>query len=195
MTCSAPGCSRPRAKREWCNAHYIRWRRYGDPLGGRLRLNRNLGLEEREVFAHFMAGSPPAEGCWDWTAATAASGYGVFGMVVGGKPQTIYAHRTSYELFNGPTEGRWVLHQCDRPICCQPLHLHLGDHDLNMRERDERARTLAGEQQPMAKLTNDQVSWIRQQTSITDQAIADQLGISRATVGQVRRGESWKHLL
>ena len=31
--CSIDGCERPAATRGWCNAHYIRWRRSGDPLG------------------------------------------------------------------------------------------------------------------------------------------------------------------
>ena len=30
-TCSCEDCSNPVAKRGMCNAHYIRWRRYGDP--------------------------------------------------------------------------------------------------------------------------------------------------------------------
>lgn len=31
--CSIGGCERPAATRGWCNGHYIRWRRSGDPLG------------------------------------------------------------------------------------------------------------------------------------------------------------------
>lgn len=32
--CSIEGCERPRVKRDWCNAHYQRWRKHGDPIGG-----------------------------------------------------------------------------------------------------------------------------------------------------------------
>lgn len=31
--CSIEGCAKPAAARGWCNGHYIRWRRSGDPLG------------------------------------------------------------------------------------------------------------------------------------------------------------------
>lgn len=34
-TCSVEGCERAAKKREWCNAHYRRWLRHGDPAAGR----------------------------------------------------------------------------------------------------------------------------------------------------------------
>ena len=30
MSCSL--CNKPRYRRAWCNSHYLRWRRYGDPV-------------------------------------------------------------------------------------------------------------------------------------------------------------------
>jgi hypothetical protein len=33
-TCQIEGCEQPSDRRGWCNRHYIRWRRHGDPLGG-----------------------------------------------------------------------------------------------------------------------------------------------------------------
>lgn len=34
-TCSIEGCDRPARGRGWCDPHYKRWLRHGDPLGGR----------------------------------------------------------------------------------------------------------------------------------------------------------------
>lgn len=34
-TCVISDCSKPRLARGWCEGHYRRWRRHGDPLGGR----------------------------------------------------------------------------------------------------------------------------------------------------------------
>lgn len=31
--CSVDGCGKPSLYRGWCNAHYQRWQKYGDPLG------------------------------------------------------------------------------------------------------------------------------------------------------------------
>lgn len=33
-TCLVADCGNPPYRRGWCNAHYLRWRRHGDPLGG-----------------------------------------------------------------------------------------------------------------------------------------------------------------
>lgn len=33
-TCSIEGCARAKLARGWCRAHYNRWKRHGDPLGG-----------------------------------------------------------------------------------------------------------------------------------------------------------------
>lgn len=33
--CSIGGCDRKHYARGWCRAHYCRWERHGDPLGGR----------------------------------------------------------------------------------------------------------------------------------------------------------------
>ena len=33
-TCSIEGCERAKLARGWCRAHYNRWKRHGDPLGG-----------------------------------------------------------------------------------------------------------------------------------------------------------------
>lgn len=37
-TCSVDGCARPVKSRGWCQAHYFRWRRKGDPGGPDLML-------------------------------------------------------------------------------------------------------------------------------------------------------------
>lgn len=45
-TCSVDGCDRPHRSRGWCVAHYFRWRRHGDPLARRQRIDLSLTADD-----------------------------------------------------------------------------------------------------------------------------------------------------
>lgn len=84
--------------------------------------------KSRPLAERFWEKVAKGEDCWEWTAAT-TNGYGTFNL---GRGQgTRGAHIVAYELENGPTEGRWVLHRCDNPPCVRPDHLFLGDVQAN----------------------------------------------------------------
>ncbi|TXI24598.1 MAG: helix-turn-helix domain-containing protein [Nitrosomonas sp.] len=192
MDCSIPGCAKPARTRGWCSAHYQRWWAHGDPLSGR-RPERPRGLTEAEAFAWFMPGDPPAEGCWDWTAGT-SRGYGQFNM----NRKPVLAHVVSYRIYCGDTEDLCVLHWCDRPICVQPLHLHLGDRDLNNREARERGLTTIGsrgEQNPAAKLTEAEVLWVKRQAGMTQAQMAERLGVSGSTISDILHERTWAFVI
>lgn len=144
MTCAVSECDRPVKARGWCVRHYHRWQRHGDPLAGR-RSDRPLGLSEAEVFAWYMPGEPPVNGCWDWTGSTTFGGYGQFSMRVRQRSVPTQAHQASYRIYHGPIpDGLFVLHSCDRPICVQPAHLEAGPQAENVRQMVERSRLRAG---------------------------------------------------
>lgn len=49
-------------------------------------------------------------------------------------------------LTNGMiTSAEQVLHHCDNPPCCNPVHLFLGDPAINARDRSAEGRSCAGE--------------------------------------------------
>ena len=95
-----------------------------------------------ELFAEYMPGDPPAEGCWDWTRSTQSRGYGRFTYVgEDNKKRHMLAHRASYEIYVGPIpRGLFVLHSCDRPICVQPAHLRPGTNSENIQDMWDRNR-------------------------------------------------------
>ena len=59
-------------------------------------------------------------GCWEWTGDLDEDGYGV---TESGKR----VDRLSYTASMGYTGGLNVLHTCDNPACCNPLHLFLSN--------------------------------------------------------------------
>ena len=192
MSCSI--CDQPVDSRGLCRAHYRRWRRHGDPLGGG-RGHRPKGLSVEESFRWFMPGDPPIEGCWDWTASTASHGYGQFSITVDGKLRVLRAHRVSHEIFIGPIPaGLDVLHSCDRPVCVQPAHLRAGTATENTQDSRERNRMALGSRNGHAKLTEADVIWIRQ-SSLTNSAIAQLYQLDPSNISHIRRGKKWKHLL
>lgn len=163
-------------------------------LGGR-RKQCPPRCSEAEAFSWHMPGSPPlapspTEGCWDWTSATDGRGYGMFRM----NSQRVGAHQASYRIYHGPIEnGLFVLHSCDRPICVQPAHLHLGTHTLNMRECIKRKRNAFGERNGQSRLTEVEVEWIRQ-APLKVGDMARMLDINHATISDIRQRRTWNHI-
>jgi hypothetical protein len=127
-------------------------------------------------------------GCWIWQRAISPYGYGKFG--IGGK--SFAAHRASYEAFVGEVGGRHVCHSCDVRACCNPSHLFLGTNEDNRRDSVSKRRHARGESHGMRKLSEKQVSEIRNLVgSMTGRAIAAKFGISPQQVTKIKRGQRW----
>lgn len=79
-----------------------------------------------------------ANECWPWKNSTRGSlGYGQFR--IGDK--ICDAHRVALELMKGPLKkGRYILHDCDNPKCCNPRHLIPGTQQENMDVMTEKGR-------------------------------------------------------
>lgn len=132
--------------------------------------------------------------CWPWLAGT-RSGYGF--MKINGKCVT--SSRIAWELANeGSLGDQMALHQCDNRICCNPHHIHAGNHAENMAEAKERGRMkprqMDGTLNPRAKLSKEDVERIREliRDGHTNVAIASRLPVTHSMVSRIRRGKSWK---
>lgn len=132
--------------------------------------------------------------CWDWRAGGNSSGYGMF--FYGGRME--YVHRLAWEFANKQIipEGMYVLHSCDRKLCCNPAHLRVGTPADNMRDMAERGRSTRGEQHNMCKLTEANVREIREMAASgqTQSSIAERFGVTQPQISRIVTGRRWGHL-
>ena len=83
----------------------------------------------------------PTTGCVLWQGFRNRKGYGSLSFQC--KPWM--AHRLVYVLTRGPLPPDvFVCHRCDRPNCCNPDHLFLGDHTANQRDMVAKKRHAKG---------------------------------------------------
>ena len=135
----------------------------------------------------------PNTGCRIWTGAL-SHGYGNITIETKSKR----AHRVAWELENGPIpEGIDVLHRCDTPPCINPDHLWLGDDKDNLGDAARKGRMTRGERISWSILTERDVVEIRNRYAaggITQTALAKEFGVHVATLSQVVRHKTWKHV-
>lgn len=125
-TCSVEECASKVVARGWCDKHYRRWRKHGDPLA--VTEMHTSSPEESFALRTEWHGD-----CLIWTGANTPAGYGI--IIVGGK--NVYVYRWVWEREHGPIpEGMQVDHfKCFNPACCEIRHLRLTTHKQNQENR------------------------------------------------------------
>lgn len=141
MSCKVDGCENDVyvSKLGLCSKHYNRLRTTGTIKDGP---RARLSLEGRFWRQVDKGGK---DDCWNWTAKSKVSGYGV--ISTGGRNgKKILAHRLSWELCNGPIpdhedyHGMVVMHSCDNRLCVNPRHLSLGRQIDNVHDMLNKGR-------------------------------------------------------
>lgn len=172
--CLVVGCDRRHYGRGYCNMHWQRWRRFGDPAVVVAAKGRPLN----ERLARWSQDSDT--GCRVWVGHTNEKGYGH--LRVGGRMRA--AHRLSYELHYGPIPaGMHVCHRCDNPSCINHLHLFLGTNGDNVRDKVAKGRQAR-------KVTENDVTAMRYLFAFgwKQSEIGECFGISQSQVSRRLRG-------
>lgn len=134
LHCSIPKCDSPHQAHGFCNAHYHRWRKHGDPLKT-IRLPLSATALDR-FWAKVDKSGPVPEAwpelgrCWLWMAGTFSNGYG--GFYVGGRKEL--AHRWVYQQEVGLIpEAVQCDHLCRVRQCVRSSHIELVSCGENLR--------------------------------------------------------------
>lgn len=188
--CSINGCESFHYGKGYCQKHYVKFKKYGDPLGFHPKRPLMERFEEKVELVPFSA-------CHWWAGAQQPQGYGQI-RIDGESPG---AHRVAYELYIGPipehdsSHGMCVCHSCDNPSCVNPAHLYLGTNKDNMDDRDRKGRQQKGERHYLAKLTVKNVLEIRKMAgSQTLSYIANIFGVGQTAISYVISRKTWKHV-
>lgn len=175
-----------------CSKHYERVRRHGS-------IDMALKVVDPDVDVRKIASirleqnSKRVGECIEYTGTIDPTGYGVIQV----NRKRTKAHRLSFELHNGPIPtGMMVRHKCDNRPCINPAHLELGGQMENMADMVDRGRSLPGERQPNAKLTDEQVVVIldRLNNGETQRSLSIEYGVSHTTIYEIANNKRWTHI-
>lgn len=182
--CSIEGCFRKHKALGWCNSHYYRWRRNGDPMGGRVVPG------EPESYYFDVVLSYEGDECLPWPFAKRC-GYGV----LNGQSVT----RRICTDANGPppTPRHHAAHSCGNGHkgCCAKRHLSWKTPKENQEDRLIHGTHDRGERSANAKLTENDVREIRALISfLTQKEIAERYGVAPSRISRIKRRKNWAWL-
>ncbi len=175
--CSLEGCGGTHEARGYCNAHYLRHKK-GLPLDSPIR---EVGVP----FWDRVDRSGGIDSCWLWTGARyGCSPYGHWWSPEARHDMATHRYVASLAYGALPVDAV-VLHSCDEPACCNPLHLIVGTQRQNIRDMYQKGRGRQGAAHSGRKLTDDDVREVFASGG-TNGEIAARFGISKTTVSHIK---------
>ena len=186
--CAVDGCNKVSDKKNFCNSHYLRFRRHGSPTAG----GTSMGAVEKWVADHV---NHKGDACLIWPFAMLATGYGAMRF----RGRNSDAHRTMCILAHGepPTPKHEAAHSCGNGSggCVNPHHLRWATRAENMEDRALHGSGNRGGTHYNAKLTEDDVRQIRAISSgLSQSEIAHQFGIDASHVSNIVSRKAWAWL-
>lgn len=182
--CKVPKCGRPKHKKGYCNRHYLRLLRYGNPLAGSPNRHRVVRWLKENSFHR-------RDECLLWPFYISDTGYGECADYLGiGRG----AHRNMCYLVHGkpPNRKYEAAHSCGNRACCAPKHLSWKTASANRLDKIAHGTHTRGERNPKAKLTVENVRYIRKMKGrITGRALAVRFGVTPALISNIYRGKCW----
>lgn len=194
ISCSVNGCNAnahytAHGCKGFCNAHYQRFVRYGDPLDG------NITPGEALRFIHEVALPYAGDDCLPYPFAKNPNGYGR--LWVGGRLEI--ASRYLCELVQGPppSPDHDAAHNCGKGYlgCVTPHHLEWKTRIVNVADTLIHGTRNRGERCGTSKITEAQAREVLKLKGVlSSREIAETLGVTRSIVAHIHAGRSWAWL-
>ena len=190
--CSIPDCDKPEYELGYCNTHYQKWKRHGDPL------SNQPAPTPRGVVQHFFRETVltyEGDDCLVWPFSRRQNGYGQ----VYWNGRIHYVHRLACELVHGKPQSPRLeaSHSCGMGAsgCCNPMHLRWDTRDGNQADRRIHGTHNDGENHPMAKITKKQAREILAlRGKLTLSEIAREYGLSKQHISDIHTRKRWKDI-
>lgn len=183
LVCSVSGCGAKHRCRGLCARHYDQWKR-------RSVVRKRATPGTRAAYIEAAITSSTDE-CLVWALARP----GVYLKVNTGGRQTSVS-RIVCERVHGPpaSPDLEACHSCHNPPCINPRHLRWGTGAENQADRVQDGTHGRGDRNPIAKLSAEQVRFIRANPDAPVKELATLCNVKPTTIYSVRSGKSWAHV-
>lgn len=185
--CSVEGCEKLERTRGFCAAHYARFLRHGDPVGGSTSIGAAIDFYRREVLG--FAGDE----CLIWPFSRGGNGYGQ--LTIDGETRTVSRLACEETYGPAPTSKHESAHSCGGGHlgCVNPKHLRWATRSENQGDRVRHGTDSRGEKSATAKLSEGDVKEIIAST-LNIAELSERFGVSQSQISRVRNGQQWAHV-
>lgn len=189
--CSISGCGKTVLSRGWCPNHYSRWRKYGNPTGGKDGTRHGAPLEYLETVVLPYDGDE----CLMWPFSKGAYKYGYIYV----NKKTTAVSREVCRRIHGepPTPEHEAAHGCGRGAegCVTPRHLRWATPVENAADKIAHGTKLLGSRIPYAKLKEDQVLTIMRERGTTSAInLGKRYNVTSNAIYRIWYGHNWSWL-
>lgn len=139
-------------------------------------------------------------GCWLWDARIDDDGYRIFSI----NRRNQRAHRVAWCICHGSIPGGLhVLHRCDVRSCVNPGHLWLGTNLENIADMVQKGRSphtknphpgVLNGRATMTEAEAREIIRLYASGTVTQQAIADSIGVTKWAVANICHNRTWQHI-
>ena len=190
--CSIEGCDKPIKARGWCENHYYRWKRHGDPLICLLDMS-NRG--KPFPYLHDVVLPHDGQDCLIWPFCRDAEGRGK--IQYNGSVQLV--SRIVCEAINGPPPSplHEAAHECGKNHlgCVSPTHLTWKTHIDNVADTLRHGTRNRGERNGQSKLTKAEAKEIKRLKGLISQSqLSAWFSVSKSTIADIHSSKNWNWL-